>query len=97
MADTEVDAALLARDLLDYLPQHGKAPVQRWPAAEPGDPRPDTAVPDDPRKVYDVRHVAGALLDGGRMLEVSPKWAQNVVCACWLVLRLVVQAATDFG
>ena len=33
------------------------------------------------RKVYDVREVARALLDGGRMLEISPRWARNVVCA----------------
>src|SRR5471030_2883603 len=38
-------------------------------------------VPTEDRKVYDVRDVARALLDGGRMLEISPRWARNVVCA----------------
>jgi acetyl-CoA carboxylase carboxyltransferase component len=38
-------------------------------------------VPREDRKVYDVRDVARALLDGGRMLEISPRWARNVVCA----------------
>ncbi len=28
-----------------------------------------------------MRHVAGALVDGGRLMEVSPRWARNVVCA----------------
>ncbi len=38
-------------------------------------------MPLEDRKVYDVRDVARALLDGGRMLEISPRWARNVVCA----------------
>ena len=31
--------------------------------------------------MYDVRDVARGLVDGGRILEVSPAWAPNVVCA----------------
>ena len=46
----------------------------------PGSPRtaPSRA---EHRKVYDVRDVARALVDGGRLLEVSPRWARNIVCA----------------
>jgi acetyl-CoA carboxylase carboxyltransferase component len=81
VADTEVDAALLARDLLDYLPQHAGARPERWPSVDaPGD-RPDAVVPSAEREVYDVRHVIRSLADGGRLLEVSPRWARNVVCA----------------
>jgi acetyl-CoA carboxylase carboxyltransferase component len=80
-APTEVDAALLARDLLDYLPQHSGELTQRWPAVAPPDGSPDRFVPADPRKVYDVADVARALVDGGRIQEVSPRWARNVLCA----------------
>jgi len=38
-------------------------------------------VPRQDRKVYDVRDVATALVDGGRLQEVSPRWARNMVCA----------------
>ena len=38
-------------------------------------------VPSQARKVYDVRHVASALVDGGRLMELSPRRARNVVCA----------------
>jgi acetyl-CoA carboxylase carboxyltransferase component len=38
-------------------------------------------VPADERHVYDVRTVARALVDGGRLLELSPRYARNVVCA----------------
>ena len=81
VAPTEADAALLARDLLDYLPQHGAAVPPRWPVLEAPDARPDRAVPEDPRRVYDVRAVIRALADGGRLLEVHRGWARNLVCA----------------
>jgi acetyl-CoA carboxylase carboxyltransferase component len=81
VAPTDVDAALLARDLLDYLPQHAAAPIPRWPPTPPPDPRPDRGVPDDARRVYDVRGVIRALADGGRLLEVQAGWARNLVCA----------------
>jgi acetyl-CoA carboxylase carboxyltransferase component len=80
-APTEVDGALMARDLLDYLPQHAGVAPQRWPNVDPPGHAPDRAVPAAGRKVYDMRHVAGALVDGGRLMEVSPRWSRNVVCA----------------
>jgi acetyl-CoA carboxylase carboxyltransferase component len=80
-APTEVDAALLARDLLDYLPQHAGESPQMWPTVAPPETPPDSAVPSQARKVYDVRHVAATLVDGGRLMEVSPRRARNVVCA----------------
>jgi acetyl-CoA carboxylase carboxyltransferase component len=81
VAPTEVDAALTARDLLDYLPQHAGVEPALWPSVEaPGHP-PNQVVPAQARKVYDMRHVASALVDGGRLMEVSPRWSRNVVCA----------------
>jgi acetyl-CoA carboxylase carboxyltransferase component len=75
------DAALLVRELLDYLPQHRGAPPARRPGAAAPDPRPDRAVPAEDRRVYDVRAVIRALVDDGRLLEVQPGWARNLVCA----------------
>jgi len=80
-APTDVDAALLARDLLDYLPQRIGARPARWPATAAPGPAPDVAAPADQRKVYDVRTVAKAVADAGRLLEVSPRWARNLVTA----------------
>jgi acetyl-CoA carboxylase carboxyltransferase component len=81
VAETEADAALLARDLLDHLPQHSGERPQRWPSVAAPGHSPDTLLPVEDRQVYDVREVARALVDGGRLLEISPKWARNVVCA----------------
>jgi len=81
VAPTEVDAALLARDLLDHLPQSCNEPAMRWPAVPAPIFPPDASVPSEDRRVYDMREVARALVDGGRLLEISPKYARNIVCA----------------
>ncbi|HYF24818.1 MAG TPA: carboxyl transferase domain-containing protein, partial [Baekduia sp.] len=81
VADTDADAAWLARDLLDYLPQHAGARPSRWPVVAPPGHAPDATVPDSMRKVYDVRDVARAIVDGGRLLELGERWARNIVTA----------------
>jgi acetyl-CoA carboxylase carboxyltransferase component len=53
----------------------------RWPAVDAPGFAPDTVVPADERAVYDVREVVRSLVDGGRMLEVAPRFARSVVCA----------------
>ena len=75
-------ASLLARDLLDYLPQQLRRAPPRWPAVDARRARPGPrGAGARTREVYDVRDVARALVDGGRLLEISPRYARNVVCA----------------
>jgi acetyl-CoA carboxylase carboxyltransferase component len=78
-ADDE-DAALLVRDLLDHLPSHDGERAPRWRAADPPGYGAGEPVPDDERKVYDVRDVVRGIVDGGRFIEWGEKWARNVVC-----------------
>jgi acetyl-CoA carboxylase carboxyltransferase component len=79
VADDDVASIALVRDLLSYLPQRsGQAPPFGPPVEVPGvDPR--DAVPDSGRKVYDVRRVIEAIVDGGDLLEVSERWARNMI------------------
>ncbi|MDQ3675501.1 MAG: acyl-CoA carboxylase subunit beta [Actinomycetota bacterium] len=79
VADGDLDAAWLVRDLLDYLPQHAGEPVRRWPSLDPFDRPSDDAVPAASRTVYDVRDVVRTLVDGGRLLQISPRWARNML------------------
>ncbi|MGI8731187.1 MAG: acyl-CoA carboxylase subunit beta [Solirubrobacteraceae bacterium] len=81
VVDGDLDAAWMARDLLDYLPQHEGVRPYRWPTADAAPDEPDAFVPDEDRKVYDVRDVARTVVDGGRMLELNERWARNVVTA----------------
>ena len=79
VAEGDLDAAWLVRDLLDYLPQHAAEVPRRWPSMDPFEGASDEAVPDEKRRVYDVRDVVRTLVDGGRLLEVSPRWARNML------------------
>jgi acetyl-CoA carboxylase carboxyltransferase component len=79
VADGDLDAAWLVRDLLDYLPQYATETPRRWPSMDPFEGASDTAVPDAKRRVYDVRDVVRTLVDGGRLLEISPRWARNML------------------
>jgi acetyl-CoA carboxylase carboxyltransferase component len=79
VAEGDLDAAWLVRDLLDYLPQHAAEVARRWPSMDPFEGVSDDAVPDARRKVYDVRDVIRTLVDGGRLLEISPRWARNIL------------------
>jgi acetyl-CoA carboxylase carboxyltransferase component len=72
-------AAGAARGLLSYLPQSAGAGLPRTLAVEPELADPGSAVPDDPRKVYDVRDAIAGIVDAGSLLEVAPRWARSIV------------------
>ena len=79
VAADDLEAAALARRLLGFLPSHaGEEPPHGGPAAVPT-VDPSTFVPEQQRSVYDVRDVIGALVDDGAMLEMSERWARNMV------------------
>jgi len=82
VAESDADAVLQARELLGLLPQRFTDPVA--PLAEPEAPpgtAPDESVPVEARRVYDVREVVRAVVDGGRLLEPNQRWARNMVTA----------------
>ncbi len=81
VADDDKAAALLARDLLAHLPQRAGEQLPVAPPAGPVSSNPAAVVPEEPRKVYDVRDVARGIVDGGYLLEVSERWARNMVTA----------------
>jgi acetyl-CoA carboxylase carboxyltransferase component len=94
VAEDAAGAVAATRALLGLLPQRIGAPP---PIAHPGPVAdlsrsaevfgnsagvdPGSFVPSEPRKVYDVRDVAGAILDADSMLELCPRWAPNIVTA----------------
>jgi acetyl-CoA carboxylase carboxyltransferase component len=79
VAESDVDAACLARELISHLPAHRGGPAPRRPARPPAGRDPSAPVPSETRRVYDVREVIRALVDGGEMLEVAAAWARNLV------------------
>ena len=80
VTETDAEAALLARDLLDHLPANTGERAPQWRPVGPVGYGAGEPVPEDERKVYDVRDVIRGVVDGGRLLEFAPKWARNIVC-----------------
>ena len=76
--DDEASLTLL-RELLGYLPSALGGPVPSAPAVSPPPGGPAHHVPAEARRVYDVRSVISALVDGGRHLELAARWARNLV------------------
>ena len=76
--DTE-QAIAQTRHLLALLPQRigGELPLHEPVGPDGSDP--GLVVPEEQRKVYDVREVAAGILDSGTFLEISPRWAPNMV------------------
>lgn len=74
VARDDADAAATARELLGYL--RGRA---RREPAPPADGDPGRHVPASARRVYDVRDVVRDVVDAGRLLEMSARWARNLV------------------
>jgi acetyl-CoA carboxylase carboxyltransferase component len=70
-----------ARCLLALLPPTIGSPSPPATPLAPAGVDPGAVVPDNPRKVYDVRDVAASLFDAGSLLELSPRWAPNMVTA----------------
>ncbi len=81
VAPSDADAALLARDLLGYLPSHRDLALPLMEPRPAGHHDPSVHVPTNPRQVYDVRSVIAGIADGGDLLEVAPGWAKNLVTA----------------
>jgi methylmalonyl-CoA decarboxylase subunit alpha len=81
VAEDDHDAAELVRNLLGHLPQSSAQPPDPAIPQEPFGANPGAAVPADPRKVYDVRAVIRSISDGSSMLELSARWARNMVTA----------------
>ena len=71
-----------ARYLLSFLPQNN-AEQPAWSAptdpADREDAELDTLVPDEPNKPYDMHDVIRRVVDDGEFLEVSERWAENIV------------------
>jgi acetyl-CoA carboxylase carboxyltransferase component len=76
----ELAAAEQARRLLGFLPSLlGSPPPRGLPLVPPE--AATLAVPTEARRVYDVRGVIEALVDGGETLELCAGWARNMVTA----------------
>jgi acetyl-CoA carboxylase carboxyltransferase component len=73
------EAISVVAQLLHFLPANAfERPRTAAPQPPPHDD-PGAVLPSAGRGYYDVRDVVRRLVDGGRFLEVAPRWARNMV------------------
>ncbi len=81
----DLDAAIaMASQVLAYFPQNNDEEPAPWPTDDPNDrstPEAGALIPPSSTGSYDVRAVIRALADDGELLELRPRWANNVVTA----------------
>lgn len=73
LADDEMEATALARQVLSYF----QGPFEEWEAADQRLLR--HAVPENRKRVYDIRSVIGLLADKGSFLEIRRDFAAGLV------------------
>jgi methylmalonyl-CoA decarboxylase subunit alpha len=80
-ATDDAEAIYLVRELLSYLPQNALEEPPARPFSTRSGFDPAGCVPHEARRVYDVRDVIRSMSDNMRLLEVSERWARNMVTA----------------
>jgi len=76
------DASLIARAvaLFGYLPSSYKeGPARDEGAVEPPRTDWDEAIPENPRRAYDIRAVVTGTVDAGSFFEIKQAWAREIV------------------
>jgi acetyl-CoA carboxylase carboxyltransferase component len=88
VGDLEVDddehCLRVIKEYLSYFPSHNQEAPPVVPCDDPVERRDEgllTVLPDSPRRAYDVRNVLRAVVDHGRLFEIKPAWAKNIVTA----------------
>jgi acetyl-CoA carboxylase carboxyltransferase component len=80
LAAPDVPGAVeLTRELLSFLPSRIGDGVAPLVPAPPDGNDPGASVPDEARRVYDVRDVIASIADSGRLLELDERWARSMV------------------
>src|SRR6266571_6546282 len=82
--EVEDDRACLTviREYLSYFPSSNRERPPRHASNDPVERRDEDLleiVPDNPRRAYDVRKLILAIVDDGRVFELKPAWARNIV------------------
>jgi len=80
--ENDQDCLNQIRALISFLPQNCWEPPARIPANDPPDRMLDDLeglVPEDPRRLYDIKNVIQRIVDDGKFFEIKPRYARNMV------------------
>ena len=80
LAKTDEDAIDLAKSYLSYMPGNWREDPPAAPPAEPGSQTSvSEVVPADPKPAFDIVDLIESVVDKGSFLEVSKRWAKELV------------------
>ena len=80
--ENDVEALLMTRRFVNFLPANNKEKPPAWPTSDPvdrGEASLDTLVPDDPSRPYDIKELIHKVADEHDFFEIQPDYAQNIV------------------
>ena len=80
--ENDVDALLMTRDLMGFLPSHNREKPPRRLPQDPPDRMVhslDTLVPDHPNQPYEMKELIIKIVDEGDFFELKPEYAKNII------------------
>ncbi|WP_260292951.1 acyl-CoA carboxylase subunit beta [Sedimenticola hydrogenitrophicus] len=80
--ENDVEALLMLRRFVNFLPANNKQLPPVWPTDDPADrkiPSLDTLVPADPNKPYDMMELITKMVDDNDFFEIQPDYAANII------------------
>jgi propionyl-CoA carboxylase beta chain len=80
--ENDVEALLMLRRFINYLPANNREPAPRRPTPDPADrsePSLDTLIPDSPTMSYDMKELILKIVDDTDFFEIQPEHARNIV------------------
>jgi len=80
--ENDEDCLNQVRALFSFLPQNCQGPPAQVATNDPADRMLDdveSIVPEDPRRLYDIKNVIQRIVDDGYFFEIKPRYAKNIV------------------
>ena len=80
--ENDVEALLLLRRFINFLPASNKQKPPHWPTKDPGTrkiPSLCSLVPSDPNKAYDMKEAIYKIVDDNDFFELQPDFAANII------------------
>jgi propionyl-CoA carboxylase beta chain len=80
--DNDVEALVMTRRLIGFLPANNREKPPRLPTADPSERIElslDTLVPQNPNKPYDIKELISKVVDEWEFFELAPDYARNIV------------------
>ena len=80
--DNDVEALLMLRRFLNFLPSSNREAPPVWPVNDPAERVErslDTLIPDDPNKPYDMKELIIKVVDEQDFFELQPDFAANII------------------